>query len=355
MSTTLKSPNGSNNFECKKGQLSNQPPVLYVPEMDLVTTKEELQVLKVKLPDDTCLNTPIYSRGNTEEYLALAHIVAVLRIIKQKGLDVRCRKLGKAVVKQSKGLKNLLEATGSKDTVSLDVDGEANKVEIEQTQQTLQESQKQHDKAIAKTYKQLRNLLSGDPQSQWDCVCCKMHERDSWAGVNNQVTVGRHPRTWMFFQDCLELHKLTVESADAAKKQHFYIQIQQAVCKPQRATVRQHILQMGVLNDYVRYLPTLKDNPKAVPTTKKGKTPFGKADLAAIVLVSVPMKWQNQYNLNHSTVPDSTHTFLPGLEAIEHIMVEKHNKKLKAKGKAAPAQPKAKSNTKHKASGSLAG
>jgi hypothetical protein len=52
-------------------------------------------------------------------------------------------------------------------------------VEIEQTQQMLQEAQKAHDKAIAKSYEQLRNLLSGDAQSQWDCICCKMHERDS--------------------------------------------------------------------------------------------------------------------------------------------------------------------------------
>jgi hypothetical protein len=92
-----------------------------------------------------------------------------------------------------------------------------------------------------------------------------MHERDSWAAVNGQVTKGRHPRTWMSFLDCLELHKLTVFSADAAKRQRFYIQ--QVMRKPQRATVRQHILQMGVLNDYVIHLPTLKDSSKAVPMT----------------------------------------------------------------------------------------
>jgi hypothetical protein len=131
MSTTLKSPNGLKNSECKKGQLSNWPPIRYVPETDLITSKEEPQVWKVMLPDDTCLNMPIYSCGNTEEYLA--HIIAVLRIIKQKGLDARCRKLGKAVMKQSKALKNCLEAAASKDTVLSDVDVEAPKVEIEQT------------------------------------------------------------------------------------------------------------------------------------------------------------------------------------------------------------------------------
>ncbi len=142
-----------------------------------------------------------------------------------------------------------------------------------------------------------------------------MHERDSWATVNGQVTKGRPPQTWMSFLDCLELHKLTVFSADAAKRQRFYIQ--QAVRKPQWATMRQQISHMGVLNDYVKHLPMLKDSSKAVLTTKKGTIPFSKADLATIVLSSVPMSWQNQYNLNHSMVPESTCTLLLDLEVIK--------------------------------------
>ncbi len=117
-----------------------------------------------------------------------------------------------------------------------------------------------------------------------------MHERDSWAAVNGQVTKSRRPRTWMSFLDCLQLHKLTVFSADAAERQRFYIQ--QAVCKPQRATVQEHILHMGVLNDYVKHLPTLKDSSKAVPATKKENIPFDEADLAAIVLSAEPVQPQ---------------------------------------------------------------
>ncbi len=45
-----------------------------------------------------------------------------------------------------------------------------------------------------------------------------------------------------------------VFSADAAIRQRFYIQ--QGVHMPQRATVQQHISRVGVLNDYVRILPT---------------------------------------------------------------------------------------------------
>ena len=78
--------------------------------------------------------------------------------------------LAKAVVRRTEVLKNLQEAVGSQETISTSMDVTTHKVEIEQTQQMLQESQKAHNKAIAKTNKQLRNLLSGDLQFQWDCV-----------------------------------------------------------------------------------------------------------------------------------------------------------------------------------------
>jgi hypothetical protein len=191
MSTNLKSTDMSKDAKCKKGQLSQWPPIPYVPVVDVVTPKEDPAVLKVKLPNDSHISVPIFSRGNNEEYIA--HIVAVLRIVEQKGLLKKCRVYPKAVAKQQAALKNLQEASESQDTVLTSFDITACKVEIEQTTQMLQESQRAHDKAIAESYKQLRNLLSGDAQSQWDCVCRKMHENDLWAAVNGKITKGRHP------------------------------------------------------------------------------------------------------------------------------------------------------------------
>ncbi len=289
MSTSLKSPDGLKDAECKKGQLSHRPPIPYIPVVDIVMPKEELQIFKIKLPDVSHLSMSIFSCGINEEYLT--HIDAILWVIKQKGLSKKSQVLAMAVEKGPEALKNLQEAKESRDTILTSIDVTARKVKIEQTQQMFQEAQKAHNKAITKSYEQLRNLLSGDTQSQWYRICCKMHAHDLWAAVNSQVTKGRRPRTWMYFLDCLELHKLTVVNAGPAKRQWFYIQ--QAVSKPQRDTVRQHISHMGVLHDYVKHLPTLKHTSKAVPTTKKGNIPFSKADLAAIVLLSVPMLWQN--------------------------------------------------------------
>jgi hypothetical protein len=98
MSTSLKSPDGLKDAECKKGQLSHQPPIPYVPVVDIIMPKEEPQLFKVKLPDASHLSIPIYSRGNNEEYLA--HIVAVLCIIDQKGLPKKCRMLAQAVLRR---------------------------------------------------------------------------------------------------------------------------------------------------------------------------------------------------------------------------------------------------------------
>jgi hypothetical protein len=133
MSTSLKSLDGLKDAECKKGQLSHRPPIPYVPVVDIVMPKEEPQIFKIKLPDESHLSMPVYSRGNNKKYLA--HIVAVLQVINQKGLPKKCQVLAKAVEKRSEALK----AAGSRDTVSTSVDVTACKVEIEQTQQMLQD------------------------------------------------------------------------------------------------------------------------------------------------------------------------------------------------------------------------
>ncbi len=88
------------------------------------------------------------------------------------------------------------------------------------------------------------------------------------------------------YQDCLKLHKLTVFTADVAKRQWYYIQ--QAARKPQGATVCQHVSCMGVLNYYVKYL---EGRAHGCTNDKEGNIPFSKTDLAAIVLVFIPMTW----------------------------------------------------------------
>ncbi len=147
------------------------------------------------------------------------HIVAVPHLISQKGLKRQCSKLVKTLEKQAGTPADLHKSIGPTGSNSKE-DQEAHKVETKQTTEMLEEARKKQDKATAKTYKLLRNLLPGDLQIQWDQICHKMHKRDSWAGVNSQVTVGRCLCLWIAIKDCPEQHKFTVFTTDAAKRQH---------------------------------------------------------------------------------------------------------------------------------------
>jgi hypothetical protein len=142
MSTILKSLKGLKDLECKKGQLDSQPPILYVPPMDLVTNKEAPDSLKIKLPDGTFFNVSICSHGNTKEYLA--HVVAVLCLINRKGLNVQCRKLAKAVDKLAETLENLQNTVGTKGATPKD-ELESRKLEIRQTQEMLEDAPNAHN------------------------------------------------------------------------------------------------------------------------------------------------------------------------------------------------------------------
>jgi hypothetical protein len=107
---------------------------------------------------------------------------------------------------------------------------------------------------------------------------------------------------------------------------------------------------MGLLNDYLAYLPTVKDSSMAVEVTKKGNVPFDKANLAGFVLKAIPTSWVNQYNLTHLTLLKSPRLLLPDLENIKHVMNKKHAESAKAKGKDGTASAGAKSSPKKRAS-----
>jgi hypothetical protein len=186
---------------------------------------------------------------------------------------------------------------------------------------------------------------------QWDRIVNKMHTKNPWIGVNGKSNKGTRVKFWLSFMDCIELHKLTVFPADAAEKQRYYMQ--QTIKKPQRVTVHQFVLRVGVLNNYLAYLPMVFDLLMAITGTKKMNVLFNEADLARIVLNLVPSSWVNQYNMTHSTLPKNPRALLNNLEALERVMDKKHNATLKAKAKEATAASAAAkgSSKKHPASG----
>ncbi len=124
MSTTNKVPDRLKDSECKKGHLGACPPIPYVPPMDLLQTKEKSDAIKLKLPNGTVISMTIFAKGNPKEYLQ--HVIAVLHLISQKGLDTKCRAAGKELVRISEVLEALKrKPNGPKGVTSSENDQEA--------------------------------------------------------------------------------------------------------------------------------------------------------------------------------------------------------------------------------------
>jgi hypothetical protein len=216
-------------------------------------------------------------------------------------------------------------ATGKKKTPT-----DTEKLELEGTEKLVSEAKAEFLKAVLKPL---------EAQTQWDKIVKEMFYYDTWMGVNGKTQNGPRLLTWKSLTDCIELHKLMVLPADAAEKQRFYVQ--QVVRKPQQVTIRQYMSRMGVLNDYITHLPSIFYSSKAVASTVKGNVIFGDGELASIILALTPQTWQNQYNLMHSTVPESPRVLLPDLENIERVTNKRYAEKQMAKGSLRRLSPKA--------------
>ncbi len=201
---------------------------------------------------------------------------------------------------------------------------EARKQKLSNLNKSIKAKKSSTVEQAQKAYKLFHCFVVGEAQMQWDRIVNEMHTKNPWVGVNSKSNKGIRVKSWISFMDCIELHKLTIFPADAAEKQHDYMQ--QTIKKPQQVTVCQFVSCMGVLNDYLAYLPTVFDSLMAVAGTKKMNVPFNEADLAGIVLNLVPSSWVN--NMMHSMLPKNPRALLDNLEAIKQVMDEKHSTSL---------------------------
>ncbi len=251
MMSSTKSNESLKDSECEKAQLAIRPPISYVPPTDLHGSIES-ETIKVKLPDGTTVSVKAFSSGNNEDYIL--HWAAILRLFDQKGLkeDVEVRaKLARDQMGVLEDIHKMLggsTAAGRKKTMT-----DSEKLELEETEKLVSEAKAEFLKAVQKPFDLVRQLLIREARTQWDKIIKEMFDHDTWVGVNRKAREGPRMRTWKSLTDCIELHKLTVLPADAAEKQRFYVQ--QVVRKPQCIRIRQYILPMGVLNDYIAICP----------------------------------------------------------------------------------------------------
>jgi hypothetical protein len=206
----------------------------------------------------------------------------------------------------------------------------------EAAEEGLLKAEASENAKVGLVYELFRKGLKEDPKLQWDCIVDDMHAKDPWEdlkGVKHD-RLRRKPCTSPW--ECIDFHKLTVYSIDAAGRQRFYM-----LCnlkKPAKSSIRAHVTQMETLNKYLGLLPTIKNSLQAVASTELGNVPFNKTMLASIILNHLPVVWRIQYALMHTLVPESLRAILLDLENIEKLFAEKSNEAARAnKAKVATA------------------
>ncbi len=267
-----------------------------------------MEQIKVKLPNGTKFQMPTYGTGNNKEYLV--HVIAILHLVKQKGTAANVKEAFAAFVTVRKEIRPPLEFPDDKTAT----EKEARKMKLNDLKEGLKAKKDVDVKKAQKAYELFRCFVVSKARTNWDRIENEMHTKNPWVGVNGKSNKGICMRSWISFMDCIKLHKLTIFPADAAEKQHYYMQ--QTIKKSQQLTVCRFVSRISVLNDYLAYLPTVYDLSMAIADTKKMNVLFDEADLAGIVLNAVPSSWVNQYNMMHLALPKSPRALLNDLEVI---------------------------------------
>jgi hypothetical protein len=169
------------------------------------------------MPDGTNFQMAAFGFGNNEEYLS--HVIAVLRIIKQKGMEMDVRKAFQALVEIRREMKPLFEFPADKTEAEKKVWKQA----LSEYKEILKAKKSVTIAEAQKAYEVFRCFVVGDLQTQWDRIVHEMHTKDPWIGENRSSNKGPCICSWLSFMDCIELHKLTNFPVDAAEKQHFYM------------------------------------------------------------------------------------------------------------------------------------
>jgi hypothetical protein len=122
-------------------------------------------------------------------------------------------------------------------------------------------------------YDLFRKLLRDEPKIQWDCIMTEMHTKNPWEDIKGAKHNSLHEKLHQSLTNCIEFHKLTVFTVNAAERLKYYLMC--SIKKPIRWSIRMHISisRMEALNKYLGILPTIKNSPLAVASMEMAMSP----------------------------------------------------------------------------------
>jgi hypothetical protein len=295
--------------ECKKGQVTQRPPIPYAVSKNGLLLSTSRETFKIKMPKGESKQTLLGDRADGGEYVK--HLMSFTRFMEKMGYEADLEAASKVTLSATTALKKLLKAqTGEKDPAKA-----KRLTKVETAKVRLINTKVAESTLACLAYDLFCKLLRDEPKIQWDRIMTEMHTKNPWEDIKGTKHKGLRGKLHQSLTDCIKFHKLTVFTVNAAERLKYYLMC--SVKKPLIWSILMHISHMEALNKYLGILPTIKNSLLAVASTEMGNVPFTEATHASIILSHLPVAWRNQYNLNHSTVPESPRAMLMDLKNIE--------------------------------------
>ncbi len=327
MSERSRTIKGLKDQECEKGAISRRPPIAYVPVTEEV--QEQLnsnlsgkRTEKLTTPDGVTFHVGIWYSGTPEQFLL--HVQQAMHSVKWAGLvdkyySAREKRVA-AHANWDKALTSIVnyEKKNKEDGPFRDYEAVLKELKKERDAFLKAQTEAEAERVITadSIFTQYANLLSVEQRGAWEKIVEQKVDVSGWTDLRGRKHNKKRGKTYKHFLECTVFHLQTVFDEDAAERQQIYISLH--LKKPQRVTVCAFFTCVEQLNNYVKYLPSIYNSPKATESTQLA-VPYTEAQLAVQLLRMCPVHWQNQYDLNQNSVPHDTRRLLADLENIEKL------------------------------------
>jgi hypothetical protein len=195
-----------------------------------------METIKMKSAEGEVKVAVLGDSPGAEEYLQ--HLNAFSRMLARKKLADDLQKCAKAVVTATAAVRKHSKIPNREKTSE-----KAQRLSLlEPAERELVTSEVAEAVKVTSVYELFRKGLKEDPELQWDRIVEDMHTRDPWEDLKGVKHKGIRRKSCLSLWECINFHKLTIYSIDAAERQRFYM-----LCnlkKPTKSSIRAHVTRM---------------------------------------------------------------------------------------------------------------
>ena len=166
--------NELNDAECKKGHVTQRPPIPYATFKVESTLRASRETIKMKTPEGEVKVAVLGDSPGAEEYLQ--HLNVFLRMLVRKKFDKDLLKLTKTVTTTTALVRKLSKAPIGESGPEV-----AKRLKLVEAAETeLVRAEECNSAKVGLVYDLFRKGLKEDPKLQWDHIVDDMHTKDPW-------------------------------------------------------------------------------------------------------------------------------------------------------------------------------